>query len=171
MLSQNKKKEIKSILPTFRQALKQFVESPNASGLDCYNKKNLTCACAISSHALSTLLKFRGIKNKLVFGVYLNDLIDLECLSPVDINHVWVDVDGYIIDVTATQFGEKEIVFRKKRKRTKSVSEPFLDFFKVDCDKIKSETKLWPKTQTPSRKTLKSILQNYSDISGEVVTL
>lgn len=169
MLSLSKKKEIKDILPKFRQALKQFTESPNASGLDCYKRKDLACACAISSHALSTLLKFRGIKNNLVFGVYLDGSFDLETLSPTDINHVWIETNGYIIDLTASQFGDKEIVFRKKKRRTKTSDEPFLNFFSVEVGKIKNEIKLWPSSQTPSRKTLKSILQNYSDISGEEI--
>jgi hypothetical protein len=171
MLSTLKKKEIKNILPKFRQALKQFTESPNASGLDCYKKADLACSCAIASHALAILLKFRGIENKLIFGVYIDKYLDLDRLSPIDINHVWVEVNDYIVDVTASQFGEKEIVFRKKRNRTKTTTEPFLSLVKVDVEKIKAETKLWPKTQTPSRKTLKSILQNYSDISGEEVPL
>jgi hypothetical protein len=56
--------------------------------------------CGVSSTYLLKLLKKEGIRARIMAGD----------------GHAYVQYKGYIIDVTATQFGNGKIVFRKRRK-------------------------------------------------------
>jgi len=61
-----------------------FITSPNLEGY-----------CAIASHALSRILKAYGYCPKIVFAELNNNG-----------GHAWVELDEWIIDLTASQFGE-----------------------------------------------------------------
>jgi hypothetical protein len=168
-LNSSNKKEILQTLTCFRHALKQFTFSPDARKLDCYMQDSLKCACGIASYALGVLLKSKfKLKCQLAYGIYLDGKIDLENLSPNDVNHVWLSSGNYIIDVTASQFGDNEIVLRQKRRGGK---ETFLELFRDEVENIKNETKNWGYGQCPSKSTLKSIIRNYQDITGETISI
>ena len=64
--------------------------------------ENLCGLCAIASSRLWQNLQMRGIKSRLMMS-------NLERHS---FYHVFVEHDGLLIDVTATQFGEEEIVIK-----------------------------------------------------------
>lgn len=56
-------------------------------------KEDLAGMCAVASRALCTVLRNHGYKAKFVLAQY--------CFG----SHCWVELDGWIIDITATQFG------------------------------------------------------------------
>ncbi len=58
---------------------------------------DLTGACAIGSVIMTRLLRRMGLDPVLVVGVFMS--------STSNSTHAWVELDGEIIDVTATQFG------------------------------------------------------------------
>lgn len=59
--------------------------------------RDLTGACAIGSVIMTRLLRRMGLAPVFVVGVYESSTQN----SP----HAWVELDGEIVDVTATQFG------------------------------------------------------------------
>jgi len=79
-----------------RKELKPFVDEHTPE--DFYG--NFGGACGFMSYAMYLLLRRLGEKPKLAVagGIY------------VGCSHCWVEVDGYIVDLTATQFGYKKPV-------------------------------------------------------------
>ena len=76
-----------------------------------FGNKSLAGICSACSLALAAALQDKGIKAEIVLGYYG---------SPYARNfHVWVEVDGVIIDVTATQFRRnlRKVTVRKKGHR------------------------------------------------------
>jgi hypothetical protein len=61
----------------------------------------LTCYCAIASAKMSVMMQKAGIAHKLAMA------------ESVIGSHVFVLVGNWIVDVTATQFGEEEKIFIK----------------------------------------------------------
>lgn len=66
---------------------------------------DLGCFCAISSAALKYALAKYGIESKFVIGLFYDfeDIWDHN-VDDDDINHCWLEVGDYYIDITATQF-------------------------------------------------------------------
>lgn len=60
---------------------------------------NLTGLCGISSFILKKAFEKYGYKANLVYGNFYQQG-----------GHAWIECDGFIWDITATQFGEKEKV-------------------------------------------------------------
>lgn len=164
------KKYLEKTLPTFRKAVQLFVESPQASGLDCRNKSDdLTCACAITTHALARLIKIKNLGEPTICLGHFGKVNKKTKIDSRDINHCWLEFGGYIIDLTATQFNgevkEKipEIIFKK----IEGSGNRFLPLIKTTFDDIKKDVTDWPRTQQPSLRYSKHILRNFQDISGE----
>lgn len=168
MLSVEDEQKIESVLPKFRESLKLFVNSPVSSGLDCHKEdEDLSCSCAISSHALGTLLERKGFSPSVIVGVYNDSRKELDELSPNDINHCWLEVGGKIIDLTASQFNrkEKEIVFIS----TENSGKKFIPIIRTSVKSMKKDVTDWPKQQVPSLRNTRHILRNYQDLTGENV--
>lgn len=91
-----KPKKLKRLGRLLRVELQSFVKEHTSS--DFYG--NFGGACGFMSYAMYLLLRRLGIKSKLV--VAGGDFIGC--------SHCWVEVDGLIVDLTATQFGYKRPV-------------------------------------------------------------
>ena len=61
--------------------------------------RNLAGACALGSTMLFILLRAIGLRPAFVVGVYLDERHRS--------THAWLELDGEIVDVTATQFGHR----------------------------------------------------------------
>lgn len=96
-------KKVKEIAAQVRKGVEYFAQEFNdeING----NKDSLDCYCAIASHALHTAFEKHGIKSKIIIGHYDyqgNGFLEDE----EDINHCWVEIPFYYVDITATQFSE-----------------------------------------------------------------
>ena len=70
--------------------------------------RELAGMCAIASFRLSEYLETHGIKHELVMTY----------------THVWVQVNGYALDITATQFGYSPIVYMPIAQYWKMIANP-----------------------------------------------
>jgi hypothetical protein len=76
---------------------------------------DLTGTCAYSSNYLQIALKEEGIDSIIIEGTFDIDNPDCSELDDEDINneciyhppHYWVEVEGYILDITADQFNDE----------------------------------------------------------------
>ena len=98
------KKAILKIAKKVRRQCEIFVKSPDALGHDFANKSNLTCMCAVASHALTTALKKQNISCKMIHGKFGYA------------SHCWVEVDGHMVDITATQFDLPPVIIARTYK-------------------------------------------------------
>lgn len=104
-------------------------------------RSDLSGACAIASRVLCLELDKRGIDCELITGFY--DVHD----------HCWVNVEGMILDITASQFGLPDIHFTTS------------DIYKIaDVVNYKDETDInnifagWFNYQIPSKENIDDIL-------------
>lgn len=65
-------------------------------------REDLECTCGICSYTLYRVLCAVGYNAELVESVDNNE------------GHCWVEVGGYVVDLTATQFGYREVVFVRR---------------------------------------------------------
>lgn len=77
-----------------------------------YPNSDINCvtlqgACLIASYALYQVLKANSYSPKLVLGT------DWKLVS----SHAWIELDGYVLDITSTQFGYKKEVLAIKADR------------------------------------------------------
>jgi len=97
---------------------------------------DLACMCAIASSALTKAFHKAGYKK----ATLIEGEFDWG-------GHCWVELDGEIWDITATQFGIDNEVHR-----TSIDDEDYHDRIKVDF-------KEWPPEQKPNSRIVKEILQ------------
>lgn len=96
---------IKRIAMKVREAMEKF--APTVNSKICGNVESLACYCAISSHALITALRKKGIKARLIVGFYDENGEWLNYDGKDDYfrpNHCWVEVPFHYVDITATQY-------------------------------------------------------------------
>jgi hypothetical protein len=118
---------------------------------------------------MGTLLEKIGFSPTIVFGVY--DEKNVKPTDWIDINHCWIEIGDHIIDLTASQFGDEEIIFEEIEK----IGSKFIPLIrttvsdaKSDMKKYMSDDKMeWQKRQTPSLRNTKHILRTYQDLTGE----
>ena len=156
--------EIKEILPRFRQAIICFVNSRSARPLDCYENMDLSCSCAIASRSLVVLLSRMGYKSKIAYGVF-DEYNKFKRKKPIldDINHAWVEIEGYIIDLTASQFSRN----RKKFLDcivTNQIDKLYIKFGNANIRTLAPFSD-WPHQQIPRMKYVNKILHNFQDLS------
>lgn len=101
--------------------------------------ETLSCLCAVASKALQNELVEAGYNTKLVYGNAFGD------------THCWVELDGKIYDITATQFGVEEKVY-------------VTDVNDEDYEKEKEVKDLrffsgWPIEQKPLKRTINQLLE------------
>ena len=77
-----------------RKHCEAFANSDASKGHDFHKQKNLDCMCAVASYALCKALQKNGVSATMISGT---------CGGWRD-EHCWVESDGYIIDITSTQF-------------------------------------------------------------------
>lgn len=74
---------------------------------------NLKNACALGSYALMRVLEHHRAPAVFMFGEWDTGLFDR--YSPVLCQHCWVELHGWIYDLTATQFGVADEVLVVRR--------------------------------------------------------
>lgn len=79
---------------TIARAVREWAEERAAQFGD--SDPQLSCYCAIASAKMSMILAAEGIKHRIGYAH-----------SPIG-GHMYILIDNWIIDVTATQFGEDE---------------------------------------------------------------
>lgn len=124
-----------------RRELSDFVLSK-----DCF-EPDWACSCLVCSWVLEKVLKAHGIKAELCIGTY-----DHFC-------HAFVLVDGFVVDITATQFRNPEVVI-----------EPFEGSdYKSEHKGAKAHKRSehWPDEQNPRtyRKRLNKIFNRIIEVS------
>lgn len=90
------------------QKVRQEVEIWTYGNRDVDNQ-TLCGACAVASYAIYKVLKANGYKPKFILG------IDWKRTR----SHAWVEIGGYVLDLTATQFSYKSKVFIIKKRHYK----------------------------------------------------
>jgi len=80
---------------TRRELVAWIKANPETGTFAPKTRNNLQGWCGVASYILTKTLKSCGFKPRMVYGLY--EFLDEE--------HVWVEVDGYIVDITASQFG------------------------------------------------------------------
>ena len=101
--------------------------------------KDLGGGCGIASVALAKLLIDHGIKAEVV----------------VSNQHCWVETKKTFIDVTATQFGHKEKVLRRKPRDATYIEE--IRF--APTDRMHRTFFPWSKPQKPTNRIIKKIIK------------
>jgi hypothetical protein len=107
-------------------------------------KPHLGCLCAICSTALKDIFEEHGFKAEVFYGKFRGTK-----------NHCWVECDGYIYDITATQFKgieEPVIVTRKTSKKAQSL------FQMGRAMKNYKDYKGWPHQQKPRKRVIDRLL-------------
>lgn len=87
--------ELKLIAKVARKAIERFAKDHDDIG----RIRDLECYCAIGSYFLCMVARKFGYHLTLIEGVAYDQS------SPNDTNHCWVQYQGKVIDITATQFG------------------------------------------------------------------
>jgi len=88
--------KVHKIAEQVRRQCRKFAMSSESIGKDYHGADDLDMMCGIASFTLEELLRRRGFKAKIIVGLYTG------CY------HCWVEWRGWIIDITATQYGIKE---------------------------------------------------------------
>jgi hypothetical protein len=89
--------EITRLAEEVRGAIKKLaveIEREERYAVDTYSLDGM---CAIASYTLQQVLLDHEYESEFVLAIL--DIDDLNC------SHCWVEIDGWIIDITATQFG------------------------------------------------------------------
>jgi hypothetical protein len=106
--------------------------------------KNLRGACATSSVLLYKSLQKKGIKSWMIHASHKSNLFG---------NHMWVETDNYLIDITYSQFNETEkiVILSKQEPRFKSYYKNFFNILPMDLDSL--DIFKWPASQDPVKCT------------------
>jgi hypothetical protein len=145
-------KQILKIAKKVRKIAHTFAMSPDSYRLDFHDRSDLRAMCAVASFALYNRLKNEGYDCVFVSGKF-KDWND----------HCWVEIDGCIVDITATQFGIEEDIFI-----TPDYDDRYKPFNKrskrKNIDNVSSLRKSgWPKSQVPSWKKIEKYFEdNYA---------
>jgi len=96
-------KRVLAIVQDVRKRCEDFAFSRKAKDYPFYKEANLDCMCAVASFVLHTALRRNGFKSRVAYGFFDRDS-----------NHCWVELNKYIIDITASQFELKPIYITHK---------------------------------------------------------
>jgi hypothetical protein len=132
--------DIRDVAEEVREKCLDFALSDDSIGYDFNGKADLFSMCAVASATLFRELCRRRIgKNpKVVEGEYWAK------------EHCWVEVDGYVVDITASQFKGPQIVIEP--------IEAVKDGYK---SKDRPRLRDWPKEQRPNAKIVRKILSRH----------
>jgi len=109
--------KIIEIATDIRKKAYNFAMSDASKEYDFHHEDNLSCMCAVASYALYKDLLKKGYNSDTVKFVE-GDFEDEYC------GHCWIEIEGFIVDVTATQFGiENEIYITKIGKDRRYIKE------------------------------------------------
>ncbi len=138
-------RKVQSIAKTARVVVVNFQETlqerADRKYYPRYNEQ-LESWCALSATFLYRQLTKAGINCTLVMGIY-----DKERNGPYP-NHVWVQVQNKIVDITATQFSTKKHILEPVH--IVSVGDPMYIAKKSGPLVVKRELSKWPNEQIPT---------------------
>jgi hypothetical protein len=141
---------ILEIAKKVRIASEIFALSSESKSLDFHGREDLGCMCATASFALYTELKKNGYDCVFVSGRF-KDWCD----------HCWVEIDGMIVDITATQFSGIEddvLVVPSNDDRYKPYSSRSRRKNMGNLSNMQKSG--WPKEQAPSWRKVKKYFVN-----------
>lgn len=88
--------QIRAIAAFTRRELVAWIKAnPKTGTFAPKTRNNLQGWCGVASYILTKTLKSCGFDARMVYGLYEN----------LGEEHVWVEVEGHIVDITASQFG------------------------------------------------------------------
>lgn len=138
----------KEICIKLRKQLEKLVEKGEIYAT-C-SSYNLDCCCGIASFALNKAFNMFGYESKMVSG-------EFGTMNYRQGNHCWVESEGYVYDLTATQFegyNHKPIFISKKGKS------PYRIVHNDNIKHLKYFKEMdWPPDQSPNKKIVNKILQ------------
>jgi len=134
--------KLEQIAKKVREAVEQYAPSI-VDNVECGDTTDLSCFCAIASHALMTAYRKNGIHASMIIGNYCSN------------THCWVAVDEFFIDITITQFDdEKPKVYIVDSYRAKRIE----GFEPEDCFRSLKQMEVW-ESQAPTSKYTNDILK------------
>lgn len=145
-----KQRTIKSIAKTVRRLCSEFAFSHAALCHPFYRKNDLRCMCAVASSFLCQVLKLYGYKSTFHVGHY-----DTKSHKNSCINHCWVEVDGFIVDITVSQFNHKLPNIYIGRNFDAYLTKKIVNFSKD----LRVQFRSWDVTQSPAYCQLFKIYQ------------
>jgi len=92
---------LREIAEETRKVCEKFAMSDDSGDYDYCYRSDLACMCAVASFALRENLKKHGIESKVVKGYFVREFSNRISKE----HHCWVEAEGLILDITATQFG------------------------------------------------------------------
>ena len=110
---------VEQVAKAVRKACEEFTRSKHAKSTD-FSKDDLECMCGFASFMLVKALEKKkpsGLSASLHYGKFILNIVDKngETINKCRCDHVWVVVklhgQEFIVDITATQFGEYPKVF------------------------------------------------------------
>jgi hypothetical protein len=139
-----------AIAQTTREALENFVLSPTCPHIKAKGTKSLLGMCAQASVFLAQTLEAAGHKATVVQGFFGNPYRRV-------INHTWVECEGQIFDITATQYSSRGKYFPEVH----TVHCPHTDYEAVVNSQPSdlSAFQNWPEDQKPTKELLASFPQ------------
>lgn len=163
--------KILKVLESVRTLMDSFASSKESKNYDFHSKEDLQCACCITSKVLFDILKEQGKSPKLCIGIFFDGYtigLKTKGKSPSElkpyVNHCWIELDGKILDLTATQFNEPsikhEFVFPKIHITYKS-DKKYLKVYDNSLKGFKTEISQWPRSQKPNVRLLKKLKELY----------
>ena len=133
--------DIRDVAEEVREKCLDFALSDDSIGYDFHGQENLDMMCAVASAVLFREFCRKGIgkKPRIVEGEYWKE------------DHCWVEVDDYVVDITASQFHGPRIVVEP--------IEAMRDGGYRGNDK--NRLRDWPKEQRPNAKIVRKILSRH----------
>jgi len=92
--------KVKAIAHRVRDQLEKFAVSDASKDYWFHGCTDMECMCELASYALIKVLQDAGFKPTLISGDYLDTVGDT--------GHFWVRWNGWVIDLTLTQFDENK---------------------------------------------------------------
>ena len=134
--------KLEAIAKKVREAVEQYAPSI-VDNVECGDTTDLSCFCAIASHALMKAYRKNGIKASMIIGNYCGN------------THCWVEADDFVIDITMTQFdNEKPKVYIVDSYKAEKIE----GFEPEDCFRSIKQMEGW-EGQAPTPKYTKNILK------------
>jgi hypothetical protein len=158
ILNKNKSKQekvelLRKIALKVRRVCYNFAQKAEPGRYDFSGDENLACMCGAASQILYNAIKKHEIEPKAVMGTS-------ESLG----DHVWVEVDNYIIDVTYTQYngknGDMHPTVILVDKDSEEARELYYNEFthRLIRNDITEVLKGWPKGQVFNKSTIERLL-------------
>ncbi len=133
----NSKHEIEIISRNFRKAIENACKDDKLNEYP-FNKFPKDC-CDNASILLGRYLLEKGYECNIIRGVYFENHYEEDRQYSINNYHVWLDVDGFYVDITADQFLRNPVFYKYKKYLTPcfvGLSNEFFEFFRIKDDDV-----------------------------------